>query len=272
MTDNEPKNYKIQNLVLSETKNRDKMAKFLLKNVDSETVLSCVMWNDALEITEPSTLRNGNIVNIIDSEYNEKFSNYKIKELELVEEAMIGLSEEKRESYYNKILDLVNSFKNEDLKEALLKVLIGYEEKFKNGSAARVHHHSYVGGLMQHIVECISIAKHTMKAVPNKVDEELVLASCIAHDFGKMFEYITDLETGITSTNELFIDEWISHLHWGFSWANQNNLPKLAHIIASHHGLKEWGALVEPKSNEAKLMHQVDMLSSKLGKLTVDEL
>ena len=112
MTDNEPKNYKIQNLVLSETKNRDKMAKFLLKNVDSETVLSCVLWNDALEITEPSTLRNGNIVNIIDSEYNEKFSNYKIKELELVEEAMIGLSEEKRESYYNKILDLVNSFKN----------------------------------------------------------------------------------------------------------------------------------------------------------------
>lgn len=271
--ENEPKDYKIQNFSLTETKNKDKMAKFQLKNIDnSETVLNCVMWNDIIELHDPIILRNGNIVNIIDSEYNEKFSNYKIKELELVEEAIIGLSEEKTNQYYNKIISLINTFENEKYKEVLLAVLTEHEELFKNSSAARQYHHNYAGGLIQHIVECISISQHLMKALPDKVDKELLLTSCISHDFGKMFEYNTDLETGITTLNENFVNEWISHLHWGFSWANQNNLPKLAHIIASHHGLKEWGALVEPQTNEAKLMHQVDMISSKLGKTNIEDL
>jgi 3'-5' exoribonuclease len=39
---------------------------------------------------------------------------------------------------------------------------------------------------------------------------------------------------------------------------------QLLHLIASHHGKQEWGSPVEPKTIEAVLLHQIDLLDSRI--------
>ena len=87
-----------------------------------------------------------------------------------------------------------------------------------------------------------------------------------------MFEYEVDEETGDIQRNEKFDQSWLSHIYYGFSWANNNGFDKLAHIIASHHGRIDWGAIVEPKTIEARLFHHIDDISAHLGRLGVDEI
>lgn len=264
--------YKIGSYQEAETKNGDLMVKLQLADGSTGEKYNCVIWQDSLVKIDKRALRVGNIISVIDSEYIEKFNNYKIMQIELVKEASIGLSEAEREESFRKIVELVSGFKDDKLKNAILAVISANENLFKTSPAARTHHHNYIGGLMQHIIECVEFARAIFPAIPVDVNHELVLAGCVAHDLGKMFEYSIDVESGVVAVDEKFINEWISHIHWGFSWANQNGFPELAHIIASHHGIKDYGALVEPATKEAELFHEIDMLSSRLGRLSVEDL
>ena len=44
----------------------------------------------------------------------------------------------------------------------------------------------------------------------------------------------------------------------------ENDLRQLIHLIASHHGTQEWGSPVVPKTLEAILLHQIDLLDSRV--------
>lgn len=264
--------YKIVSFSVGETKNGDTMAKLQIKDIQNEETFNCIIWNDFLVKIDKKALRVGNIISVVESEYNEKFNNEKIKQIKLIKEARTGLSETERQILFDKILEIINSFKDDKLKTLMMEVIFENESLFKTSPAAKTHHHNYIGGLMQHTIECVEFAKAIFPVIPVDINHELVFTGCIAHDLGKMFEYTVDMESGVVGVNEKFINEWISHVHWGFSWANQNDFPELAHIIASHHGIKDFGALVEPKTKEAELFHEIDMLSSRLGRLSVEEL
>lgn len=264
--------FKIMSFNVSDTKNGDTMAKLQLKDTMTEEIINCVIWQDFLAKIDKRALRVGNIISIIESEYNEKFHNEKIKQVKLIKEAIAGLSLAEREDVFKKILDIVNSFKDENMKNAILKVISADENLFKTSPAARTHHHNYVGGLMQHIMECVDFAKALFPVIPLDINHELILAGCVAHDLGKMYEYIIDVESGVVERDKDWEAVWINHIYWGFGWANQNGLPELAHIISSHHGIKDYGALVEPATREAELFHSLDYMSSTVGKLSVEEL
>jgi 3'-5' exoribonuclease len=38
----------------------------------------------------------------------------------------------------------------------------------------------------------------------------------------------------------------------------------IKHIIASHHGNREWGAIQEPSTREAMIVHFADLFSSRI--------
>jgi 3'-5' exoribonuclease len=44
----------------------------------------------------------------------------------------------------------------------------------------------------------------------------------------------------------------------------QEKLQQLIHLIVSHHGTLEWGSPVKPKTLEAVLLHQLDLLDSRV--------
>lgn len=264
--------YKIVSYEEKDTKNGDLMAKVQLSDAKTEEKFNCVIWADCLEKIEKRALKTCNIISVTDFDYNERFNNVVIKGVEIVKEASLGLSEAQREELFNNIIVLVESFKDEKLKTEILSLINGHKELFKLQPAAKSHHHNYLGGLMQHIWECVEFAKALFPVIPVDINHELVLAGCVAHDFGKVFEYKMDFETGVIGKDEDWLDVWINHIHYGFSWANERGFHNLAHLIASHHGITDYGALVEPQTREAELLHKVDWLSSRVGRLSVEEL
>lgn len=264
--------YKISSYTENETKNGDLMAKIQLIDITTDEKLNCVIWEDCLVKIEKRALKIGNIISVIEHDFNEKFNNFVIKQIKLIKEASVGLSDTEREVFLSKLIILVQGFKNEKLKTEILEQIKQNKELFKISPAAKRHHHNYVGGLMQHILECIDYAKALFPVTQTEINHEIILAGCIMHDFGKIFEYIVDLETGVVEVNENWQGIWINHSHWGFCWANMNGFYDLGHIIASHHGIKDFGALVEPQTREAELLHEIDMLSSRLGRISVEEL
>ncbi len=266
------KDYKILNIDIAETRTGKAMAKLNLKSADSDNVLNAVIWQESLNNIDKSILKPGNTVRVFDGSYNTQYNNLSINDIRLVKEAKNGLDQQERTNFFNKILEEVESFQEENLKATILQFLFENADKIKTAPAATKLHHNYLGGLLQHISECIDIAKANISVIPTTINQDLVIAGCIMHDIGKIFEYSLNEETFAISKNKDFQKVWINHIQWGFCWANKNGLSELAHIIASHHGIREWNALVEPMTNEAVLVHQVDMISSRLGLIQVDQL
>lgn len=262
--------YRILSFEITKTKTNKPMARFVTENIKNGEKLNCVMWNEALEKAPP--LAVGSIISVVDGELNREFNNFNIKEVALLREAKRGLSEEERDILFKVLLETSDKIKKVDLRQAVQEFISSNEEAIKTMPAAEKIHHNYIGGLLKHIIECINFAKTSMSSCAKEIDIDLVLAGCIMHDAGKIYEYIFDIQKGIIERNKEFQKVWINHLHWGFFWANERNLPELAHIIASHHGLRDWHALVEPMTNEAQLVFLSDMLSSRLGCVSVAEL
>jgi 3'-5' exoribonuclease len=48
----------------------------------------------------------------------------------------------------------------------------------------------------------------------------------------------------------------------------QDKRDHILHLILSHHGRREWGVPVEPKTKEAELLHNADHRSCFLNKET----
>ena len=261
--------YIIKDFYISDTKAGKKMGKMTLEDTDSKEQLNCILWQEMVESADPKTLRTGNTVRILSGEYKEQYKNTIIKELGLVSEAPTGLESEERDELFKLITDLVGSFKNTELKEALSQIIFENAELFKISPAAVSMHHNYVGGLMQHLWECVQFAQSIFPLFKKGIDLELILAGCLMHDIGKMFEYKVDLESGVIEYSEEFRKNWITHSQYGFSWAMSKGLNQLARIIAAHHGRKDWGAIIDLDDknleNELYLVHHIDDLSAKFG-------
>ena len=155
------------------------------------------------------------------------------------------------------------------MRSAIISKIEENEERLKIAPAAKNNHHNFVGGLLVHTLECVDVAKAVFKSVPQKMDEDLIIAACIMHDFGKIFEYKIDTESGFVEVDDEFIKTWVSHTLYSFSWANQNGFTELARMIAAHHGRKDWGAIIDldEKNLEPNLyiMHHIDDISAKFG-------
>ena len=65
--------------------------------------------------------------------------------------------------------------------------------------AAMSRHHNYAGGLLEHVLSLVDLAKSVTRIHP-KLDPDLLVTGCILHDIGKLAEY--KLGTTINYTNE----------------------------------------------------------------------
>ena len=249
------------------------MGKLQLKDPATETVLNCVLWEEALNRMDLKLFRIGNIVRIVTASFNERFNNCLITSLELIKEAKMGLSEEEREKAYNKILEYIESISDTELRTFILDYFKKYEDKIKVSPAAKTMHHNYLGGLLVHILECIEIADNNIKILFQDINRDEAIAACILHDIGKIFEYTIDTENGMIDYDEDFRKEWITHSLYGYSICMTNGFKRVAKMIAAHHGRTDWGAIVDLNEKDLEsyvyFIHHVDDLSAKYGKTSV---
>ena len=268
--------YEVVIFSVGDTKAGTKMGKLQLKNLSDDSLLNCILWEETLNRLDSRIFRTGNQVKILAGSYNEKYNNCLVSNLELINEAKIGLDQEQRDLLFGSIIEYANKIENEDLKKYVTELLFEHEEKFKTAPAARLMHHNYLGGLVEHTYECLCIADCLMNNIYKKLDKSCVYAACILHDFGKIFEYRIDTESGLIEYDEDFPKEWLTHSQWGFSNCMAHGFKTVAKMIAAHHGRAEWGAIVDLGEKDLEplmyFIHHVDDLSAKFGKTAISDL
>jgi 3'-5' exoribonuclease len=139
--------------------------------------------------------------------------------------------------------------------------------QYANAPAARMMHHAYIGGLLEHTLTMAGTADFLTGVYPY-VDRDLLLSGVLLHDFGKTKEYAFNDEFGFTDDGRLVghIVRAIVAIEMAAAKIAfpQEELQQLTHLIASHHGTLEWGSPVVPKTVEAVLLHQLDLLDSRM--------
>jgi putative nucleotidyltransferase with HDIG domain len=268
--------YEIISFSIGDTKAGTKMGKLQLKNTEDNSILNCILWEETLNRHDIKLFRIGNLVKIVTASFNEKFNNCLITTLALIKEAKAGINEKTREDLYKKLIDCINEISNESLRTFILDYFDTNAEKIKIAPAAKVMHHNYVGGLLVHTLEVVYFAKLNMEHFYYKLKRDEILAACILHDIGKIFEYDLNIEDGIIEYNEEFQHNWISHTQYGFSICMNAGFTNVARMIAAHHGRAEWGAIIDlggkEVSNDLYFVNIVDNLSAKFGKINVSML
>ena len=265
--------YEIVVFSVGDTKAGTKMGKLQLKNLEDGSILNCILWEEALNRYDSKVFRTGNVIKLISASFNEKYNNCLVSSFAVVKEAKTGLDENEREKVYAVLTSYFNKIQNEKLNQFLVKFFTEHKDLIKVMPAAKLMHHNYIGGLMIHILECLKYAELNMDLSEYKFNRDNILAACILHDIGKIFEYTVDLETGLIDYNENFRKEWLTHSQYGFSICMNNGFKEIARMIAAHHGRSDWGAIIDldQKDLEPELyfIHLVDNLSAKFGKINV---
>ena len=144
-----------------------------------------------------------------------------------------------------------------------------FMESFSTCPASIQLHSAAIGGLMHHTLNVAEICSRMLQLQPG-LDRDLVIAGALLHDIGKTRSFV--ISTNINHTVE---GNLIGHLIVGDELLMEQirsieDFPadlvlKLRHVIASHHGRKEWGSPVEPMMPEALLIHMADDMDAKLN-------
>ena len=160
-----------------------------------------------------------------------------------------------------------------------------YGEKFRRAAAARDYHHARRGGLLEHTTQMMRSGAALATAYP-ALNWDLIRAGILFHDCGKLWELdyqpqgfvspmttIGELIGHITIGIELVNKLWRGlELNAEFAAATQppRELVRehLLHLIASHHGQKEYGAPVTPRTPEAWMLHHIDNIDAHIEMLT----
>lgn len=268
--------YEVVVFSIGDTKAGTKMGKLQLKDTTDESLLNCILWEETLNRLDAKLFRSGNLLRIVSGSFNEKYNNCLVSALELIKEAKTGLNEQERDNAFKQLTGYIDRISNQELKEFTLSVYKENEEKIKVSPAAKLMHHNYIGGLMVHTLECLSFAEVNIPLFAAKINKDEVIAACLLHDIGKIFEYTIDTETGLIDYDENFRKDWLTHSQYGFSICMNSGFKNIAKMIAAHHGRAEWGAIIDLSEKdldpELYLVHHLDDLSAKFGKINVSML
>ncbi len=161
--------------------------------------------------------------------------------------------------------------KNPHVRVLLNRIVADHESQLREWPAAQQIHHAYRGGFLEHITKMAEVGKLVSRAYG--ADEDLVLAGVILHDIGKLQELAYDAGQGrYTRDGNL-----VGHIALGIVMVREaingiSDFPdelrsQIEHLVASHHGVHEYGSPVEPKTVEAFILASVDELDAKLNQV-----
>ena len=259
--------YEVVTFSIGDTKSGTKMGKLQLRDKENDELLNCILWEEALNRMDSKLFRTGNELRIVSG------NNCLIQALELVKEAKTGLDADEREVEYNALTEYINKIKDEKLRKFVSDIYEQNKEKLLIAPAAKLMHHNYIGGLMVHIHECIKYAEAMFEVFFQRVNHDEVIAACLLHDIGKIYEYKIDTESGLIDYEEDFRKEWISHSQYGFCICMNAGYKRIARMIAAHHARADWGAIIDLDEKDLEpilyLVHHIDDLSAKFGKISV---
>jgi 3'-5' exoribonuclease len=179
------------------------------------------------------------------------------------------------EKMFAELHGYAESISNPWLKKLTLNLLADPElaRCYKRAPAAKVMHHAYLGGLLEHVISLCGMSRRVVTHYP-ELDIDLLLTACILHDVGKLEELCYERAIGYTTPGQL-LGHIVMELETVMRAIDKiENFPAplktvVQHLLISHHGQYEFGSPKLPMIREAMVFHYLDDLDSKLAAVRV---
>lgn len=162
----------------------------------------------------------------------------------------------------------LQSVRDPNVRVLLNRIVADHEAELRQWPAAQSIHHAYRGGLLEHKLKMAETGRFLARAYD--ANEDVVLAGVLLHDIGKLQELQYD-STGASYTRDgnlvghiglglIMVREAIS----GISGFPSDLRAQIEHLIVSHHGTRDHGSPVEPRTIEAFILAMVDELDTRI--------
>ena len=171
---------------------------------------------------------------------------------------------------WGELQGLIGDIGNPYLRALVERLVNENETRLRLWPAARVVHHAYRGGFLEHIlsVACVSLklAEHY------SANRDIVAAGAVLHDIGKLRELEYELVPEYSREGNL-----VGHIALGVVMVREAAMAipdfpvvlrtQMEHLVVSHHGSKEFGSPVEPMTIEALILSAADDLDAKINQV-----
>jgi 3'-5' exoribonuclease len=184
---------------------------------------------------------------------------------------MVMKSTTSAEVMFDRLIKIIEEELSDVYIRDLLLTLLNEPElkrRLKKWQAGKSVHHAYESGLLEHILSCVDLS--LMLARHYKLNHNYVVAGAILHDLCKTSELTEGPMVEYTDEGKL-----LGHLVKGIELIEitaqrMGFFPAdlklhLKHIVASHHGVLEYGSPKVPHTSEAYLVHLIDYMDSKMN-------
>jgi 3'-5' exoribonuclease len=184
------------------------------------------------------------------------------------------------EALWAALRSYVESFQDADLKRLLNAFLDDPEiaAAYRSAPAAKMLHHAWLGGLLEHVVALLDVCNATAPFYP-EVNRDLLLSGAILHDIGKTRELSWNATFSYTIEGQL-----VGHISIAMGMLREKinavaaagrPFPDklrilLEHLILSHHGKYEFGSPKLPMTPEAVLLNVLDDLEAKMQNMRAE--
>ncbi len=183
----------------------------------------------------------------------------------------LPVSERNIEEMYGELLQFIASVKNPYLNGLLEHFFVkdvDFAKRFKNHSAAKNVHHSFIGGLLEHTLSVTKLCDYYARSY-TCINRDLLLTAAMFHDIGKLKEIAPFPVNDYTDDGNL-----LGHIVMGSQQIAEaagkipgfpdRLLAQLQHCILAHHGELEYGSPKKPSLIEAVALNLADNTDAKL--------
>ena len=183
----------------------------------------------------------------------------------------LPVSSKNIDEMYGELLNIIQSIKTESYQKLLENLFVkdeAFAKTFRNASAAKMVHHGFVGGLLEHTLGVVKLCDYYCSAYPI-LNRDLLLTAAICHDIGKIKEISAFPANDYTDDGQL-----LGHIVMGSQMVAERaaaipsfshvQLTQLQHCILAHHGKYEYGSPKLPALIEAVALNYADDTDAKL--------
>jgi len=183
------------------------------------------------------------------------------------EEDCIRSSPRPLDEMWTELAGRVASVGDPHIRQLLEIMLERHGDRLRVWPAAQVVHHAYRGGLIEHVLQIMTVVDAL--AGIYGANRDLLIAGALLHDIGKLQELAYEVSTEYSIEGNL-----VGHISIGVGMVRDAiaaipGFPdahrlEIEHLILSHHGSRELGSPVEPMTVEAFLLAKADDLDATI--------
>jgi len=238
------------------------------------------IWEDAEgaaeTIDENTPIKVDGVAELYNDELQVQIRRFRsAKEGEVQREDMVSSSMRDVELMWRTVLDALERVEDPHLRSLLNYFYedIATAQRIQEIPAARVIHHAYLGGLLEHCYELLLLSQALVELYP-QIDRDLLTTGILLHDIGKLDEYDYDYDISVTDVGKLIghvvlSEQKVSRAIDSIEGFPMGRAHEILHLIISHHGRYEWGAARRPKSLEAIALHHLDNLDAQVNRFNL---